>query len=275
MALDYNRTVFRLVRKAHPISSKSLERPQNGWVKKGQFMPEFKDRVVVVSGAAGNLGGVVSHAFASSGAKSGLLDRRPGRLQEVCGQLADDPSHLLIGNVDMTDPDSVENSIQQVIDTHGRVDILINTIGGFRGGSPVHETSLEDWDFMFDLNTRSVFLSCRAVVPHMLKQGGGKIVNISARPGVKGAANSAAYSGAKSAVIRLTESLSEELKDQGINVNCVLPGHVDTPENREQTPEADFSRWVSPSEVADVILFLASDEASAIHGSCIPAYGTG
>jgi NAD(P)-dependent dehydrogenase (short-subunit alcohol dehydrogenase family) len=238
-------------------------------------MPEFKDRVVVVSGAAGNLGGVISHAFASSGAKSGLLDRRPGRLQEVCGQLADDPSHLLIGNVDMTDPDSVEDSIQQVIDTHGRVDILINTIGGFRGGSPVHETSLEDWEFMFDLNTRSVFLSCRAVVPHMLTQGGGKIVNISARPGVKGAANSGAYSGAKSAVIRLTESLSEELKEQGINVNCVLPGHVDTPENREQTPDADFSRWVSPGAVADVILFLASDEASAIHGSCIPAYGTG
>ena len=140
----------------------------------------------------------------------------------------------------MTDPGSVEDSIQQVIDTHGRVDILINTIGGFRGGSPVHETSLEDWDFMFDLNTRSVFLSCRSVVPHMLKQGGGKIVNISARPGVKGAANSAGYSGAKSAVIRLTESLSEELKDQGINVNCVLPGHVDTPENREQNSRGGF-----------------------------------
>ncbi|MEE9216180.1 MAG: SDR family NAD(P)-dependent oxidoreductase [Anaerolineales bacterium] len=238
-------------------------------------MPDFKDRVVVVSGAAGNLGGVVSHAFASSGAKTGLLDRRPGRLQEVCGHLADDSSHLLIGTVDMTDPDSVEDSIQQVVDTHGRVDILINTIGGYRGGTPIHETSLESWDFMFDLNARSVFLSCRAVVPHMLKQGSGKIVNIGARPGVRGAANSGAYSGAKSAVIRLTETLSEELKDQGINVNCVLPGHVDTPENREQEPEADFSRWVTPRAVADVILFLASDEANAIHGSSIPAYGTG
>ena len=238
-------------------------------------MPEFKDRVVVVSGAAGNLGGVVSHAFASSGAKTGLLDRRPGRLQEVCGQLADDPNHLLIGTVDMTDPESVENSIQQVVDTHGRVDILINTIGGFRGGNPVHETSLEGWDFMFELNTRSVFLSCRAAVPHMLKQKSGKIINIGARPGVKGTANSGAYSGAKSAVIRLTESLSEELKDHGINVNCVLPGHLDTPENREQTPDADFSDWVAPSAVADVILFLASDESSAVHGSAIPAYGTG
>jgi NAD(P)-dependent dehydrogenase (short-subunit alcohol dehydrogenase family) len=238
-------------------------------------MPDFKDRVVVVSGAAGNLGGVISHAFARLGAKSGLLDRRPGRLQEVCGQLADDPSHLLIGDVDMTDPDSVEDSFRQVIDRHGRVDILVNTIGGFRGGTPIHETSLEGWDFMFDLNLRSVFLSCRAAVPHMLKQGNGKIVNIGARPGVRGVANSGAYSGAKSAVIRLTETLSEELKDQGINVNCVLPGHVDTPENRDQEPHADFSRWVAPGAVADVILFLASDEAGAIHGSAIPAYGTG
>jgi NAD(P)-dependent dehydrogenase (short-subunit alcohol dehydrogenase family) len=238
-------------------------------------MPDFKDRVVVVSGAAGNLGGVISHAFARLGAKTGLLDRRPGRLQEVCGQLAEDPSHLLIGNVNMTDPDSVEDSFRQIIDRHGRVDILINTIGGFRGGTPVHETNPEDWEFMFDLNVRSVFLSCRSAVPHMLKQGSGTIVNIGARPGLKGAANSGAYSGAKSAVIRLTESLSEELKDHGINVNCVLPGHLDTPENREQTPDADFSEWVAPSAVADVILFLASDAASAVHGSAIPAYGTG
>ena len=238
-------------------------------------MPDFKDRVVVVSGAAGNLGGVVSHAVVSSGAKTGLLDRRPGRLQEVCGHLADDPKHVLIGTVDMTDPNSVENSFQQVIDRHGRVDVLVNAIGGFRGGAPIHETTLEDWDFMFDLNARSVFLSCRTAVPHMLRQGSGKIVNIAARPGLRGAANSGAYSGAKSAVIRLTESLSDELKDQGINVNCVLPGHLDTPENREQTPDADFTDWVAPSAVADVILFLASDEASAVHGSAIPAYGTG
>ncbi|MFQ5944426.1 MAG: SDR family NAD(P)-dependent oxidoreductase [Anaerolineales bacterium] len=238
-------------------------------------MPDFNDHVVVVTGAAGNLGGAVSHAFASSGAKTGLFDRRPGRLQEVCGHLADDPSHLLIGTVDMTDPKSIEDSFQQVIDVHGRVDILVNTIGGFRGGEPIHETSMDAWDFMFDLNTRSVFLSCRSAVPHMLKQGSGKIVNIGARPGVRGTANAGAYSSAKSAVIRLTESLSEELKDQRINVNCVLPGHLDTPANREETPEADFAHWISPAAVADVVLYLASSEADAVHGASIPAYGTG
>ena len=238
-------------------------------------MPDFEDRVVVVSGAAGNLGGVVSHAFAELGAHMGLLDRRPGRLQEVCGHLAGDPRHLLLGSVDMTDPESVERSFQQVIDKYGRVDVLVNAIGGYRGGTPIHETSLESWDLMFELNARPVFLTCRAAVPHMLKNGSGKIVNIGARPGVKGAANSGAYSGAKSAVIRFTESLSEELKDQGINANCVLTGHLDTPENREQTPQEDFSRWVAPSAVAQVILFLASDAAGTVHGAAIPAYGTG
>jgi NAD(P)-dependent dehydrogenase (short-subunit alcohol dehydrogenase family) len=238
-------------------------------------MPDFEDRVVVISGAAGNLGGVVSHAFAGSGAKMGLLDRRPGRLQEVCGHLADDPSHLLIGTVNMTDPESVEDSFNQVMEKHGRVDVLVNTIGGYRGGTPIHETSLDGWDFMFDLNARSVFLACKAVVPHMLEVGQGKIVNVGARPGLRGAPDAAAYSAAKSAVIRLTESLSEEVKHHGINVNCVLPGHLDTPENREQEPEADHSLWVAPDAVANVILYLASDEANAIHGASVPAYGTG
>ena len=112
-------------------------------------MPDFEDRVVVVTGAAGNLGGVVSHAFAELGAHMGLLDRRPGRLQEVCGHLAGDPRHLLLGSVDMTDPESVERSFQQVIDKYGRVDVLVNAIGGYRGGTPLHETSLESCDFMF------------------------------------------------------------------------------------------------------------------------------
>jgi NAD(P)-dependent dehydrogenase (short-subunit alcohol dehydrogenase family) len=109
----------------------------------------------------------------------------------------------------------------------------------------------------------------------MLEVGQGKIVNVGARPGLRGAPDAAAYSAAKSAVIRLTESLSEEVKHHGINVNCVLPGHLDTPENREQEPEADHSLWVAPDAVANVILYLASDEANAIHGASVPAYGTG
>lgn len=238
-------------------------------------MPDFTDRVAVVSGAAGNLGASVSHALAARGAMLGMFDRRPGRLERVCGHLAEDPKHTMLGTVDMTDPESVSAGYQQVLDKHGRVEILINTIGGFRGGKPVADTSLENWDFMFELNVRSVFTSCKVAVPHMLDAGVGKIINVAARPGLHGVADAAAYSGAKSAVIRLTESLSEEVKEQGINVNCVLPGHLDTEENREQMPDSDFTRWVQPSAVTDVILFLASDEAGAVHGAAIPVYGTG
>jgi NAD(P)-dependent dehydrogenase (short-subunit alcohol dehydrogenase family) len=119
----------------------------------------------------------------------------------------------------------------------------------------------------------SVFLTSRAIVPVMLEQGRGKIVNISSRAGLAGRPYMAPYSVAKSAVIRLTESLAAELKDQGINVNCLLPDTIDTPQNRQATPNADFSKWVTPQAIANVILFLASSEANPIHGALLPVYG--
>lgn len=235
---------------------------------------DFAEQVVVISGAAGNLGSTVAHTLDGLEAQLGLLDRRPGRLQEVCGHLAGDPRHLLLGTVDMTEPDSVGAGFAQVLDKFGRIDVLVNALGGYRAGMPVHETSLEDWNFMFELNVQSTFLACRAAVPHMLQAGRGAIVNVAARPGLHGRPDAAAYSAAKSAVIRLTESLSAEVKRQGINVNCVLPGTLDTPENRKQQPEADHSEWVTTESVTDVILFLASEQARAVHGAAIPAYGT-
>jgi NAD(P)-dependent dehydrogenase (short-subunit alcohol dehydrogenase family) len=162
-----------------------------------------------------------------------------------------------------------------VIDHYGRIDVLVNTAGGYRAGIPVHETSLETWDFMLNLNARTAFITCRAVIPFMIQAGSGTIINIGARPGLKGVANAAAYGASKSAVIRLTESLSAELKRHGINVNCVLPGTIDTDKNREEMPNAKFDRWVKPEAIADIILFLASDAAMAIHGASIPVYGTG
>lgn len=238
-------------------------------------MVDFSDRVVVVGGAAGNLGGAVAHAFDAAGARLGLLDRQPDRLQRIYGRLAENPNHLLLGSVDLTDPESVERAVDTFIKQFGRIDVLVNTTGGYRGGTPVHETPLETWDFMFALNLRTTLLACRAIVPHMLEVGSGAIVNVAARQGLKGGAKSAAYAAAKSAVLRLTESLSAELKHAGINVNCVLPGTIDTPENREAYPEAKFDRWVLPEAIADVILFLASDAARAIHGAAIPVYATG
>jgi len=128
---------------------------------------------------------------------------------------------------------------------------------------------------MLDLNARSVFIACHAFIPHMLRQGSGKIVNIASRAALSGDANHAAYSASKAAVVRLTESMDAELKDAGLNVNCVLPGMIDTPPNRQAMPDADHSRWVEPEALTDVILFLASDAARAIHGVALPVYGRG
>lgn len=123
------------------------------------------------------------------------------------------------------------------------------------------------------MNARTALLTSRAFLPLMLEQGRGQVVNIGARPGLKGRAGMAPYAASKSAVLRLTESISAEVKDHGVNVNCIIPGTIDTPGNRESMPEADFSRWVQPEALVDIMMFLTSDEARALHGAIIPAYG--
>ncbi len=238
-------------------------------------MFDFSDKVVVITGAAGNLGSAVARAFEAQGASLVLLDRKAGRLQELFPVISRLQKHLLIGGVDMASKESVDEAISKVIAQHGHVDVLVNTVGGYRAGTPVHETPLETMEFLMDLNARTTFLSCQAAVPHMLKAGSGKIINIGARQGTKGLAKAGAYAMSKSAVLRLTESLSAELKREGINVNAVLPGTIDTPANREAMPDADLSRWVTPQAISEVILFLASDAASAVHGALIPVFGTG
>ena len=238
-------------------------------------MVDLSDKVVVITGAAGNLGSAVVRAFEAQGASLVLLDRKASRLQEIFPVISRLKKHLLIGGVDMASKESVDDAISKVIAHHGHVDVLVNTVGGYRAGTPVHETSLETMEFLMDLNVRTTFLSCQAAIPHMLKAGSGKIINVGARQGMKGLANSGGYAMSKSAVLRLTESLSAELKREGINVNAVLPGTIDTPANRKAMPDADLSRWVPPQAISEVIPFLASDSASAVHGALIPVFGTG
>jgi NAD(P)-dependent dehydrogenase (short-subunit alcohol dehydrogenase family) len=150
---------------------------------------------------------------------------------------------------------------------------LCDIAGGFRMGSPVHATSDSDWNFMLDVNARTLLNAARAVVPRMLASGGGKIINVGAFTAQKGAANMGAYIAAKSAVIRLTESMAAELREKNINVNCVLPTIIDTPENRAAMPKADPQKWVAPEDLASVIVFLASPAAKAVHGAAIPVTG--
>lgn len=236
-------------------------------------MFDFSHKVVMITGASGNLGGALAQAFRQSGAKLALIDRHQDLLYQAFPDLVDVPDCLLTTCADLTDLNEVNSVMDQAVARFGRVDVLVQTVGGFRAGTLLHETPPDTLDLMLNLNAKTVFNTNQAVIPQMIRHGYGKIINIAARPGLQGRANMAAYSAAKAAVIRLTESAAAELKSQGINVNCILPGTIDTTQNRAAMPEANFDDWVKPESLADVILFLSSDAARDIHGAAVPVYG--
>ena len=225
---------------------------------------EFAGQVVVVTGAAGALGTAVARTFIDRSATVIGLD-----LSESGGD-ADSPP---IVACDLFERSSCEAAIAQIIKTHERINVLANVAGGFAMGDPVHETSASTWELMHNLNAGSLVNMAAATVPHMLDTGSGKIINVAARAGLKGAATMGAYIASKSAVIRLTETMAEELKEQGINVNCVLPSLIDTQANREAMPDEDFSRWVTTQSIAGVMAFLAGDAARDLHGVALPVEG--
>lgn len=231
----------------------------------------FENKVVLITGPAGGLGQAVTRKFAEAGARLALIERSEEKLHRAFDDLKD---AILIGDVDVTSEDSVERAVQMLIKQTGRIDVLVNIAGGWQGGEPVYETDPSIFDFLMNLNAKSVFLMARAVVPHMLDRGeGGAIVSVAAKAALQAGATNGIYSASKSAIVHITESMAAKLKHQNINVNCVLPSIIDTPANREMMSSADFSKWVAPEALADVILFLASDAARAIHGAAIPVYG--
>jgi NAD(P)-dependent dehydrogenase (short-subunit alcohol dehydrogenase family) len=236
-------------------------------------MFDFDGKVAMITGASGNLGRVIARAFYDSGASLAIIDRHEDVLRKIFPDLVGSLDCYLSGCADITDLGEVGKVVEAAADFFGHIDILVNTVGGYRAGQPLHETPLSTFEFMFKLNAQTTFVINRCVIPHMIRQGGGKIINLAARPGLSGRANMAAYSASKAAVLRLTESASAELKNQGINVNCLLPGTIDTPQNRAAMPDADPSRWVTPESLANVILFMTSDAAKDIHGAAVPVYG--
>jgi NAD(P)-dependent dehydrogenase (short-subunit alcohol dehydrogenase family) len=224
----------------------------------------------MLTGAAGNLGRAVTARFAARGESLVLCDRRREDLERVYGA---ESANTLYVAVDLLDRAQVDAAVKSAAARFGGIDVLVNIAGGFRMGEAVHETSDANWDFLFDINVRTLRSAVRAVVPQMIARGGGKIVNIGAHSALKGVAGMGAYCAAKSAVIRLTESMAAELRAKNINVNCVLPTIIDTPENRAAMPKADPSLWVAPADLANTIAFLASDDARAIHGAALPVTG--
>lgn len=227
----------------------------------------MSNRTVIVTGAAGNLGAAVARAFAAEGANLVLVDVNRDRLSAVFGA---ETAQQVFAPANLLEKSGAEATVEVARSRFGRIDALCNIAGGFRMGEAIHETSDENWNFLFDINTRTLLHAVRAVVPHMIAAGGGKIVNVGAFAAQKGVAMMGAYTAAKGTVIRMTEAMAAELREQHINVNCVLPTIIDTPENRASMPKADPARWVAPSDLANVILFLASDAARAVHGAAVP-----
>jgi NAD(P)-dependent dehydrogenase (short-subunit alcohol dehydrogenase family) len=225
------------------------------------------NRTVIVTGAAGNLGKAVANAFADLGVNLVLVDLQRESLASAFGS---EDARRSLAPANLLEMAAATGVAQAALTRFGRIDVLCNIAGGFRMGETVHETSDENWNFLFDINTRTLLHAVRAVVPHMIAAGGGKIINVGAFAAQKGVAQMGAYTASKGTVIRMTEAMAAELREQNINVNCVLPTIIDTPENRAAMPKANPAKWVAPADLANVIVFLASDAARAVHGAAVP-----
>ncbi len=234
----------------------------------------FAGKTVMITGANGALGRAVVARFAAAGANLALVEHRPGGLDALIADLNVPAGRCLILTADAADPASVDAACAQAGARFGQLDALAHTVGGYQAGQPVHEAGLAVWDKMMALNARPVYVTCGAVARHMLAGGvRGSLTVVLARAALKGGKNQAAYIASKAAAQRVVESMAAELLDDGIRVNAVLPGTIDTPANRAAMPKADFSRWVPPAQIADVLLFLASDAAAAVSGASVPVYG--
>ena len=233
-------------------------------------MPIFENKAVMITGAAGNLGRAVAETFLSCGANLVLVDLNADALERA---YPGDDTHLLRCAVNLMKPAEIAGAVSVAKERFGNIHALAAIAGGFHMGEAVHELPKDKWDLMMDINARTLLNTVEAVVPGMVEVGAGKIVTIGANAARQGMAGMSAYIVAKSAVIRLSESMSAELRGKGINVNCVMPSIIDTPENRAAMPDTDPGEWVSPEKLANVISFLCSEEASAVHGASVPVVG--
>lgn len=238
-------------------------------------MFELTDHVIIVTGGSGGLGQAVVAQLAAAGARLIVPDRQTGRLPTRFPVLAGDARHWLADGVDIGVDQDLLPFVIQAAARFGRIDALVNAVGGYQAGTPPHETDDAVWAAMLEMNMRLPLRVARAVVPTMIDQGRGRIVNIGSRDALRAGANSIAYSASKAALARITESFAAAYKGQGITCNAILPGTIDTAANRAAMPKADTSKWVTPAALATVIHFLLSDASAPINGALIPAYGRG
>lgn len=233
---------------------------------------EWNERVVVLTGGSGNVGAATARAFVSRGARLVLLDRNEERARLAVGDSLKGSDHRAY-SVDVTDEIAVRSAVQGATDELGRLDVLVNVVGAFRGGSSALDTPWAYWDSMISANLKSAVGCCRAVLPAFVAQGSGAIVNVASLAALGPSPGSAAYGAAKAALVHFTETLAAEVKEQGVRVNAILPGTIDTPQNRSWMSEADAAKAIDPDAIADVIVFLASHASRAVTGATIKVSG--
>jgi NAD(P)-dependent dehydrogenase (short-subunit alcohol dehydrogenase family) len=231
------------------------------------------ERVVVVAGGTGGLGRAVSLAFLEDGARVGVTYRKQDEFDTLKKLAAGNDSRLDGYDVDVTDEAEVDKFVKGIVTRHGRLDAMVNTVGGYAGGVKLWELDTKVFEQMLALNLRAGYALSRAAVRVMLKQGSGAIVSVAAKAAIDHGAGAAAYAASKAAAVAMIDSLAEDLKGTGIRANSILPSIMDTEANRKAMPQADFAKWPKPEDIARVIVFLCSDSAKVIHGAAVPVFG--
>jgi NAD(P)-dependent dehydrogenase (short-subunit alcohol dehydrogenase family) len=227
----------------------------------------FEGKVIIVTGAAGNVGSALAVHLAAKGAIVAAVDTVKDRLDLVVAALPG-AGHMALSNYDLMDFAAAEALVAHVVARAGRLDGVGTTVGGF-AMAKLADAGLDQWELMFNLNVKTTWNIYRSAVPAIKAAGGGALVGIGSAAGLRGSGEMAAYAATKSAVMRLTESLADELRPDGIRVNAVLPTTIDTPQNRAAMPDADSSRWVKPAQIAEVMGFLLSEASGAVSGQLL------
>jgi NAD(P)-dependent dehydrogenase (short-subunit alcohol dehydrogenase family) len=234
---------------------------------------KFSGKVVLVGGGTGGLGRAVSLAFLNEGANVIVTYRNQKEFDALKSAATANGSSLEGYSTDVTDESAVRELLGKILSQYGQLDALVNAVGGYSGGVPLWELESKIFDQMLALNLRSGYVLARAIVPAMLKQKSGVVINIASKAAFDHAGGAAAYVASKAAAVAMMDSLAADLKGTEVRVNSILPSIIDTETNRKAMPNADFSQWPKPEEIARVVLFLCSDDAKLIHGAALPVYG--
>jgi NAD(P)-dependent dehydrogenase (short-subunit alcohol dehydrogenase family) len=233
----------------------------------------FSGKVALVAGGTGGLGRAVSLAFLEEGAGVVVTYRKQEELDRLKGEAGENAAKLDGQRADVTNEAVATSLVNGVFERDGRLDALVNAVGGYTGGAKLWDLETKVFDQMLDLNLRSGYALSRAAARVMLQQGHGAIVNVASKAALDHGPGQAAYAASKAAALAMIDSLAADLQGTGVRANTVLPSIIDTEINRKAMPKADFAKWPKPEEIARVILFLCSDDARVIHGAAIPVYG--